>query len=413
MIGKKYTLNHNHSFNAISAFRTDIQALRAIAVLLVLAFHVWPSRLTGGYVGADIFFVISGYLITGHLLREVASTGRVDLPAFYARRARRLLPSASLTLVLVGVAAYLWMPAFTWKKVAADMAASTLYVENWALVRRSVDYLSQGQTPSPLQHFWSLAVEEQFYVGWPLLVAGVAATRTRRAGAKSAPLFGAALQCPLGRAFALPMGMLCGLSFVTSQYYAHANPAARYFMTHNRLHELGLDGLLGVWAAARAPAGPHGNAELGKPTARPASRWRRTLAAAAGLAALGASGCLYTAATPFPGTATLVPVLGAAAVIAAGEGSVEYESPAHALAPALAQPWLQYVGDISYSLYLAHWPVVVMYPFITGRAVDGVFADGVTVLVRSWALAQACKRVMSIYHLCPYITSPHPSNLKV
>ena len=377
----------------MSAFRTDIQALRAIAVLLVLAFHVWPTRITGGYVGVDVFFVISGYLITGHLLREVASTGRVDLPAFYARRARRLLPAASLTLVLVGLAAYLWMPAFTWKTVAADMAASTLYVENWALVRRSVDYLAQGQTPSPLQHFWSLAVEEQFYVGWPLLVAGVAATRMRRTGAKPAALFGAALPYPPGRAYALPMGMLCCLSFVTSLCYAHANPAAGYFMTHVRLFELGLGGLLGVWAA-RAPSGSRANIKLGKLAAQnPVPRWQRTLCAAAGLAAIGASGCLYTTKTPFPGVAALVPVLGAAAVIVAGEGvGPGNMSHAHALAPALAHPWLQYVGDISYSLYLAHWPVVVMYPFITGRAVDGMLADGVTVLALSWALAHACKR---------------------
>ena len=377
---------------APTRFRTDIQALRAIAVLLVIAFHVWPATVRGGYVGVDVFFVISGYLITGHLVREVAATGRLDLPAFYARRARRLLPAASLTLVAVGLATYMWVPPATWPITAADMVASTLYAENWALVRRAVDYLAQDQTPSPLQHFWSLAVEEQFYVGWPLLVAGAAAAWTRRAGAMADPLFGLAPPPPPLRAFALPMGVLCGLSFVTAQYYAHANPAAGYFMTHTRLHELGLGGLLGVWAAARAPAGPHGNAKLGKPTARPASRWRRTFAAAAGLAAVGASGCLYTAATPFPGTAALVPVLGAAAVIAAGEGSVDNESPAHALAPALAHPWLQYVGDISYSLYLAHWPVVVMYPFITGRAVDGVFADGVTVLALSWAMAHACKR---------------------
>ena len=142
-----HTSKHSHSMS----FRTDIQALRAIAVLLVITFHVWPARLTGGYVGVDVFFVISGYLITGHLVREVASTGRVDLPTFYARRARRLLPAASLTLVAVGAAAYLWMPRWTWATVAADMAASTVYAENWMLLRRAVDYHAQDQAPMALQ----------------------------------------------------------------------------------------------------------------------------------------------------------------------------------------------------------------------------------------------------------------------
>jgi len=232
-------------------FRADIQALRAIAVLLVVGFHVWPAIFKGGYVGVDVFFVISGYLITGHLVREVAATGRVDLATFYARRARRLLPAASLTLVAVGLAAYLWMPPSTWPTTAADMAASTVYAENWMLVRRAVDYHAQDQAPSPLQHFWSLAVEEQFYLGWPLLVGGVAAAWRRRMGAKPtkpAPFPELAPPPPPRCAYALPVGTLCGLSFVASLYYAHANPAAGYFMTLTRLHELGLGGLLAVWA---------------------------------------------------------------------------------------------------------------------------------------------------------------------
>ena len=379
----------------MSAFRTDIQALRAIAVLLVLAFHVWPSRLTGGYVGVDVFFVISGYLITGHLLREVASTGRVDLPAFYARRARRLLPAATLTLVAVGVAAYLWMPRWTWATVAADMAASTVYAENLMLVRRAVDYHAQGQTPSPLQHFWSLAVEEQFYLGWPLLVAGVAAwwKRTRSRENHSPHLPEMSLPPPPRRAYALPMAGQCGFSFAAALYCARVSPASGYFMTQTRLHELGLGGLLGVWAA-RTPPVTHAGVKLGMPGGqRRASHWPRTLCAAAGLIAIGVSAFLFTARLPFPGAAALVPVLGAVVFIAAGEeGDCTDSTPAHALIPALAHPWLQYVGDISYSLYLAHWPVVVMHPFITGRAVDGVFTDGVTVVVLSWALAHSCKQ---------------------
>ena len=129
--------------------------------------------------------VITGYLITGHLVREKVATGRVDLPTFYARRARCLLPAASLTLVSVRVAAYMWIPAATWATTTSDIAASTMYAQNWVLVRRSMDYYAQDQAPSPLQHFWSLAVEEQFYLGWPVLAAGVAAWWRRRVGRDS------------------------------------------------------------------------------------------------------------------------------------------------------------------------------------------------------------------------------------
>lgn len=148
---------------SMSRLRADIQALRAIAVLLVIAYHVSPTCVTGGFIGVDVFSVISGYLITGQLVCEVNTTGRIDFPDFYARRAQRLLPASSLTLMAVGLASYVWMPPSTWATMAADMAASSLYVQNWMLVRRSVDYLAQGQMPSPLQHFWSLSVEEQFY----------------------------------------------------------------------------------------------------------------------------------------------------------------------------------------------------------------------------------------------------------
>ena len=197
---------------------------------------------------------------TGHMLREVVATGRVDLPTFYARRARRLLPAASLTLVSVRVAAYMWMPALTWATTTSDIAASTMYAQNWVLVRRSMDYYAQDHAPSPLQHFWSLAVEEQFYLGWPVLLAGVAAWWRRRVGRDSkggrstgssspaSPLQSA----PPARVYALVMGIPCSLSLGASMYYAGANPAAGYFMTHTRLYELGLGSLLAVWAVGRS-----------------------------------------------------------------------------------------------------------------------------------------------------------------
>ena len=190
------------------------------------------------------------------------------------------------------------------------------------------------------------------------------------------------------------MASLCAVSFACALFYARANPAAGYFMTLTRLHELGLGGLVGVWGVDRALKVPADGLSLGtdsrshRAPGRP-RLCRRTLAAAAGLLAIGGSGLFYSPHLPFPGAAALVPALGAVAVIVAGEGVAA----THALTSALAHPWLQHVGDISYSLYLAHWPVVVMYPYMTGRPVDGFAADGAAVVLVSFALAHGCKRL--------------------
>lgn len=141
-------------------FRTDIQALRAIAVSAVVIFHLWPSVLSGGYVGVDVFFVISGFLITGHLLRDVEKTGRIDLLAFWARRIKRLQPAALLVLLFCTVGTVLWVPRGLWLGWLEELAASALWLQNWLLGVNAVDYLAASNAPSPVQHYWSLSVEE-------------------------------------------------------------------------------------------------------------------------------------------------------------------------------------------------------------------------------------------------------------
>src|SRR5690606_12921528 len=162
-------------------FHAEIAALRACAVMLVVLYHLWPGRLPGGYIGVDVFFVISGFLITGHLMREAADTGRIRLARFYARRARRLLPAAYLVLAVSAVAVWLWMPLMGWRQNFREIIASALYVQNWALAADSVDYLAAENDPSTVQHYWTLSIEEQFYLVWPLLVllSTVAALRLR------------------------------------------------------------------------------------------------------------------------------------------------------------------------------------------------------------------------------------------
>ena len=167
-----------------AAMRPEIQGLRALAVALVLVFHLWPAALPGGYVGVDVFFAISGFLITSHLLREAETTGRVRLAAFWARRARRLLPASLLVLACCAAATTALVPISLRDQFLGEIRASALYVQNWHLADAAVDYLAAEDPPSPVRHFWSLAAEEQFYAVWPLLVALDAAVSGRAASAR-------------------------------------------------------------------------------------------------------------------------------------------------------------------------------------------------------------------------------------
>ena len=152
-----------------SRFRGDIQGLRGIAVAFVLLFHASIPGFKGGFVGVDIFFVLSGYLITGNLLREIKKTGRVRFREFYARRIRRLLPASFLVLIVTMIAAAIWLPPLLLPGIALDISSAGLYVSNLDFAARATDYFSASTIPSPVLHFWSLGVEEQFYLFWPLL----------------------------------------------------------------------------------------------------------------------------------------------------------------------------------------------------------------------------------------------------
>ena len=162
-----------------SSVRLDIQALRALAVAAVVTYHVWPETLPGGFVGVDVFFVVSGFLISQHLLREHEATGTIQLARFWARRAR-LLPAAFTVLALTTIASWVWLPAARLAGLPRHVAAAALYVENWLLAGDSVDYLAAAKPPGPVQHFWSLSVEEQF-------VPRLAADHRRHRSPRAAP----------------------------------------------------------------------------------------------------------------------------------------------------------------------------------------------------------------------------------
>lgn len=327
-------------------FRTDVEGLRAIAVLLVMIYHAGVSELSGGFIGVDVFFVVSGFVITTQLLREIESTGRVNLIDFYGRRAKRLLPAAGLVLVVTTVAAWLLTSRVQWQVIGQDILAAAAYVVNWQFAARSVDYLAEDVGPSPVLHFWSLAVEEQFYIIWPLVIIGLllflgrGARRADPAGASAAPV-------PQRRHLAA--GLLAVIvvpSLVFAITYTWWRPSEAFFITPTRLWELGAGALVALAAGVL-------------------SSWRRrtgALLAWAGLLLVLGSAFLVTSSTPWPGIAAMVPVAGTALVIVGG-----FSSPDAGPARLLGLRPLVWVGGLSYSLYLWHWPLLRFWEWRFGE----------------------------------------------
>ncbi|GIE93653.1 acyltransferase [Paractinoplanes rishiriensis] len=328
-------------------FRTDIEGLRAIAVLLVVAGHAGVPGLAGGYVGVDVFFVISGFLITSLLLREAEQAGRISVARFYARRAVRLLPAAAVVLLATLAAARLFLPATRLGEYVRDALAATGYVANLRFAVIGTDYLSADQPPSPFQHFWSLAVEEQFYLVWPLLIVAAAYLGKRR------------------RPLAAVLAVLVAGSFVLSVTETVRSQPWAYFGPHTRAWELGAGALLALAAVRlrRLPA-----------AARFALGW-------AGVAAILLAAVRYDESTAFPGWRAALPVAGAVALIAAGGAGA---------GKLLAVRPLQAVGRLSYSWYLWHWPLLLIGPAALG--VRGTLPQKVLLAAAALGLAWATHR---------------------
>ena len=297
-------------------------------MLTVVLCHAGLPFAQGGYAGVDVFFVISGFVITRLLLGERESTGRISLSRFYARRAKRLLPLAAtvvaVTLVLASTDAF--SAGGGVDEVSGDAIAAGLYLANWHFAAEAGDYFASPELVSPLQHFWSLAVEEQFYLVWPLLLLGLVLLLGSRGG-----------PTPRNRV-ALVVGAIAAASFAHALAVTGADPGPAYFSTFARVWELALGALL-----ALVPLG----ARLPRPAAA-ALGW-------AGLAAIVFATAAFGDDSGFPGAAALVPTLGAAALIAAGAARS-----AGAPTRLLALRPMQAIGRHSYALYLWHWPVLVL-----------------------------------------------------
>jgi len=306
-----------------------------VAVLLVIAAHARFSGFDGGFVGVDVFFVISGFLITGLLVREVATTGRVSLLGFYARRARRIIPAATVVLVGTVAASAIFLPVLRTTEIFTDAIWASFFAANVRFAVVETDYFATDQPVSPLQHYWSLAVEEQFYVVWPLLLLGLALV-VRRRGARGAE-GGTSL-----RALALgALGLLTVASFAWSIWATYDSPATAYFSSFTRGWELGLGAVLAV--------------ALSVPVGRRVPRWLLEGAAVVGLLGIASAVLLFNPQTAFPGYAALLPVLGAALLLGVG-GLPGGERTG--VARLLSWGPARLIGDWSFSLYLWHFPVL-------------------------------------------------------
>ena len=303
--------------------RLDLQALRALAVVAVVVYHSWPGLVPAGYLGVDIFFVVSGYLITRHLVGERVRTGRIRLGRFYLRRARRLLPAATVVLAVTALMTVLVVPTYQWRAYFEQIVGSALYVQNWVVLATT----DRVPFDTAVLHFWSLSVEEQFYLVWPLLVIGGAALAVRLRKPPRAVL--------IAGASAIAAASLALWIVTSAQDYDLA-----YFSTASRAWEFAAGGVLALLPALKVTG------------ARADSLFW------AGLAALVASILIIHGN---PGALTIIPIAATIAIIVACNDGL----PRSARALVSWRP-IQWTGDISYALYLWHWPVLVFAPFITG-----------------------------------------------
>ena len=306
------------------SFRPDVEGLRAVAIVLVVLYHGSLQTLSGGYVGVDVFFVISGFVITGVLLRERSSSHHTSFLSFYGRRSRRIIPAATLVIVVTVISTYVVLGAIYGNPTAIDARWTAVFLANFHFTATGTNYLTAQDPPSPLLNFWSLAVEEQFYLVYPAFFTVVAVTFTK-------------ISFRIRLALGLSTVILVSLSISAAQ--TNSSPIAAYFSPLARAWELALGALVAVATPWLLKLPRH---FMGTAT------W-------VGLAVIGFSAVAFNATTAYPGTAVVIPVLGTALVIAGG-----VHAPRWAAESILGVRPFRWTGRHSYSLYLWHWPILII-----------------------------------------------------
>jgi peptidoglycan/LPS O-acetylase OafA/YrhL len=339
-----------------NAIRHDIQALRAFAVMVVLLNHLWPGLAPGGFVGVDVFYVISGFLITSLLGREIADAGRVRLGRFWARRARRLLPAALTVLTASFVGVLLWIPKAAWETVMRQIGACAVYLQNWELLHQEANYFTSANSSSPVTHCWSLAVEEQFYIVWPFLLLAAVMLGRWTGWARIA--------------FVL-LAVVCVASFSYSVRTLESAPITAYFSTLSRAWEFGIGGLLAVGALGALGALRRGRHAV------------RVGCALTGWVPLFVALVAVHETDPFPGWRALLPTVGTFLVIAGDVSSA---------LPLVKSRLVQFLGNISYGMYLWHWPLVIFAPLALNSELTVTWS--MAILVASVLLAWLTKTLI-------------------
>ncbi|MBB5699297.1 acyltransferase family protein [Sphingomonas yantingensis] len=335
--------------------RDDIQGLRAIGALLVAAFHIWVGRVSGG---VDVFFVVSGFLLVGSMVRELRNDGRVDFVAFIGRLVKRLLPASLFVIAVVLVSAPFWMPQTRWAGHVTHVLASTLYVENWYLAWSAVDYLARDEVASPLQHYWAMSAQVQALVLLCLTMTVTGLVIRKRTGHREPA------------AIAVLIAVFA-LSFAYSVYATATNQPVAYFNTFARIWEFALGGLTAVLLSrVRLPA-----------AAQLIGGWL-------GLFLVLSCGVLLQVSTIFPGYAALWPTLGAALILLCGQAKHRFS-----VRRLLSLQPLNWLGGISYALYLWHWPLLIAFLTVTYQT-QASFAAGSAILAASVVLAWLTTRLV-------------------
>ena len=336
-------------------FRPEIEGLRVIAALLVAVYHIWFGKVSGG---VDVFFIVSGFLITTSLLSRYQNSNKISLSYYFMNLMRRLFPLAFIVLFLTVIASQLWLPQIRWDATIKEIIASMFYYENWQLAFNSVDYLAQNNEASPVQHFWAMSLQGQFYLIWPLLI--LLLIFLRKTFLKNISLF---------RIVSITFISIFIVSICYSIYKTNTNQPWAYFDTFARMWEFTLGGILAIVIAK--------------------INIRRQLAILLGWLGLFivlSTGVILPVSTAFPGYLALYPTLGAVLVILAGSNGGKY-----GVNRILASRYLTKLGGYSYGIYLWHWPILIFYLIRTGNESVSIF-HGLVIIILSIFLSYVTTR---------------------